>query len=281
MTATPYLRLIWKEYRAIRLFWLCLAGIFMFLQWVLAFTFSDSRNASADSSREFFIAIVAPVLFALGSAGTAFAIEKEDGTFEFLRASPVKPQHIVASKMLVTSLATIAMFLLLYRAAFLFAGAQSPHDQPLRQLSGILAVAAIEAIAWGTLFSILSERPLVAICKAVVFGSTITHVLAWSLSQSPRHYLNLDAYTSAIPGRLVIAAIVLGIDVVLGLRWLSGAFEWTQIRRTKTDRQTKACWVGIGAQSLLFQAEASKIDRASSTGRLIWQYWRQVWRAYS
>ena len=85
-------------------------------------------------------------------------MEREEGTFEFLRAAPITARQVLASKLAVTCLATLAMFIVLWPATLLFTYPKSPHA--LDGMLGLWLMAALEAIAWGTLFSLLTARPL-------------------------------------------------------------------------------------------------------------------------
>ena len=78
----------------------------------------------------------------------------------------------------------------------MFPDAQS---ELLRNMLGLWLIAALEAIVWGTLFSLITARPLLSICLAVTIGSTITHLLA---SHGQRHFgFELAAYARAVPLR--------------------------------------------------------------------------------
>ncbi len=55
MNFAPYVRLMWKEYRAIRLFWLCLVVLVIFIQWLTAVTIHVQ-----DAVPQFHLALLAP-----------------------------------------------------------------------------------------------------------------------------------------------------------------------------------------------------------------------------
>src|SRR5215471_12872692 len=99
---TAFWRLTWKEYRAIRLFWLSIVALAVFLSWLFVLT----QERATAVNLVFNFALGAPAFFAVGCAGAAFAGEKEEGTFEFLRASPVSSREILSSKLSLTVVAT-------------------------------------------------------------------------------------------------------------------------------------------------------------------------------
>ena len=214
MNATPYLRLVWKEYRAIRLFWLALVGLTFFIQCLI---FALGRG---NLTPGFGLAFGPPVLFALGAAGAAFAVEREEGSFDFLQAIPVNSKQLFISKITVSIIATLVMYAVLYPLTLLFTGGKVPDVNFVQTMLAICLTAALEAIAWGTFFSLICMRPLVAICLAMLAGSTVAHVLAWRQSPS-MGALDLSAYARAAPWRTFASLLVLAVDVVLGLRWLN------------------------------------------------------------
>src|SRR4029079_19463165 len=107
---TAFWRLTWKEYRAIRTFWLSIVGLVVLLSWVFVLT----QDRATAINLVFNFALGAPAFFAIGCAGAAFAGEKEEGTVEFLRASPASSGEVLASKLLLTAAATVAMYAVLW-----------------------------------------------------------------------------------------------------------------------------------------------------------------------
>ncbi len=277
MNFAPYLRLVWKEYRAIRLFWLCLVVLVIFIQWLMAVTIHVQGVVP-----QFHLALMAPALFALGCAGTAFAIEKEDGTFEFLRAIPISSQQLFISKLLLTVLASVAMYLVLWLAAMWITGHATPaldrmfpdaQSELLRNMLGLWLVAALEAIVWGTLFSLITARPLLSICLAVTIGSTITHLLA---SHGQRQFgFELAAYARAIPLRVLVALIVGAIDVYLGLNWLHGRHR----QKRATGQVSAIAAAPLTASSPCDIAHVHVVlatpERPTMLAHLTWQHLRQ------
>src|SRR5262245_12716267 len=198
MNATALWRLTWKEYRATRLFWLSLVGLVVLLQWLIV-TFSQDKATTLSLVYNF--ALGAPAFFAIGCAGAAFAAEKEEGTYEFLRVAPVTSGQVFISKLALVLVATIAMYAVLWPVALWFSGAKLPDADKLPGMLGLWLMAAVEAIAWGTLFSLLGIRPLLAVVLAIVAASTCAHVLSWNIRQSPNLGFEWASYLRAVPQR--------------------------------------------------------------------------------
>ena len=123
MNFTPYWHLAWKEYRAVRLFWMAIIGLTVVGYFVVT---SLAIEPPVRTAWIFNLALVAPVLFALGCTAAAFSGEQEEGTFEFLRAAPVSSRQVLASKLCLTAIGTVVMFILLWPVAQWFNRSQLP-----------------------------------------------------------------------------------------------------------------------------------------------------------
>ena len=124
MSSAPFVQLVWKEYRAARAFWLSLIVLVIAAQ---GLTFWLSDDAVYTVKMIYNIALAAPAFFALGCAGAAFAVEQEEGTFDFLQAAPVSSRQVFSSKLLLAAAATLVMFLLLWPLALAFTGGELPQ----------------------------------------------------------------------------------------------------------------------------------------------------------
>src|SRR5689334_4706416 len=176
MTRTLLMRLAWKEYRAIRAFWISLLGLVALAELGVA-TFGIPGMSRIDVV--YTIALAAPAFFALGCAGTAFSMEREEGTYEQLRAAPVEAWQLLVSKLGVAILATAAMFAVAWPIALVASSRTLPQTETLNGMVEMWLAAAVEAIAWGTFFSLLSARPLISVLLALFVSSTTAHVSSW------------------------------------------------------------------------------------------------------
>jgi hypothetical protein len=282
--ATPYLHLFWKEYRAARTFWLALVALVILAQLL---TLALSQEQKTTLAIIYGFALAAPVLFALGSAGAAFAIEKEEGTYDFLQAIPVTARQLVTGKLLLTVLATLAMYLLLWPIALAFTRGTLPEAPTLTGLLGLWLVAALEAIAWATFFSLLISRPLVAICLAVAAASTVAHVSAWRYWTPGTAFASSVPYAAAAVSRIFGALLVLAIDVYLGLRWLHARPRASARPKSPEAKLSAASPIGKLNRHLMALIEnrarilvpdaisPHRPDRGAMLGHLFWQHWRQ------
>ena len=71
-------------------------------------------------------------LFAVGSAGMAFAAEREEGTIDFLRSIPVTARQVLASKLAVSIAATLAFYSITYCITLYFTHGEVPPTRDMR-----------------------------------------------------------------------------------------------------------------------------------------------------
>ncbi len=266
---TLFGHLLWKEYRAIRAFWLALIVLAVGLASLVV---ALSTDAAWTNLFVYNLALAAPAFFALGCAGTAFALEKEDGTFEWLRASPVKSGQVFGSKLVLAIAATLAMYLVLWPLAWWWTGGQVPAAAQFRGMLGLWLTAALEAIAWGTLCSLLAARPLVAICLALFCTSTVTHLLGFSVAEGHVAAFEFSRYLTALPYRLAVVAMVAVADVYLGLRWLQ---DVALRRETPRPGRPRDRWP-VASETVAESREPARgtMRRRERTAMWIWLVWQ-------
>ncbi len=268
MNAVPLGHLLWKEYRAIRAFWLALIVLSVGLQYAAAELFQDPRLIVLN------VALATPVFFALGCIGTAFALEKEEGTYDWLRASPATDGQVFFAKLALCAFGAVTMYAVLWPGAMWLTSWRLPEGPQWHGMLALWPLAAVEAIAWGMFFSLRSERPLPAIILAMVVTSLVVHLAAMPHETTT---FSFGRYLSAVPLRLAIILPVLAIDVYLGLRWLQGEKVQVTPRRTKVMPDI-AQPVTRAAQRLDTTGHLHLRDRGMLLGHLLWQHGRQSWR---
>ena len=123
MTPAVVQRIVWKEYRTFRGFWISIAvltllvqGIAVFLDWWLGGIWNRVRETSPLS----FMALATTVFYMLGVGATIFSLEHEQSTYPQLRAWPAGFQEVWLGKLLFVLLSSVLLgaFLRLPRAAF-------------------------------------------------------------------------------------------------------------------------------------------------------------------
>ncbi len=278
---TGLARLIWKEYRSLRWFWLAIVVLVVLMDW-LVIRFGAPWSDTASMIYNF--ALGAPVMFAIGAAGASFAAEKEEGTYEFLRASPATASQILFGKWLVIALATIGMAAVLWPMSNWFLGGlRGSSPIVLNDSLTFWSLGALEVIAWGTLFSLLIARPLFAVTMGMVASAAAAHVLSLTTMENYRNVFEPQAYIHAAGLRTAVATLLLVIDAYLASRWLQRYVQKSRVEFTfKIHRAPGAAGaIPIQASSaferqiILAEAMLRRRSRLVMLGRLLWQHWRQ------
>ena len=195
-------------------------------------------------------------------------MEKEEGTFEFLRALPIPSIKIFLSKLALTIAATAGMFLVLWCITLFRISPEKLPQGQATEFVGFWLVAAVEIVAWGIFFSLITARPLLAVVLTFAAASLVTELL---VILSGHTAYDLAAYVNSGPLRLAIAAAVLCVDVYLGLRWLQN--------RPRIQKKSRA--FALPAKGAVAEAESIAEfrppvcrSRRAMLWRLLWQYGR-------
>ncbi len=218
-------RLLWKEYRMQRGFWLSMAALAVVGQ-VLGLCLMPRHYFSGDVAWLFGLALGIPAFYALGCGATLFAAEREDGTLEQLRVLAAPGWKVWCSKLGFGLASTAALFGMLTLLAFsfegIFAESRAPREMELK-ISVACVIAAIEFLAWGIFFSLLTKRPLNAACMGAVATLISIGVASWmgvETLHSNRVTGFSSPWTSANFVRLMLAVGVLLVDSWIALRWV-------------------------------------------------------------
>src|SRR5258708_12972413 len=137
MNLTADWDVVWKEYRGVGGFWLSMIGLVVLLEALVVFSSSEPAWTRL---MVYNLALAAPAFFALGCTGAAFAMEQEEGTFDFLRAAPVTPRQILWSKLGLATIATLSMFLVLWPSALLLSGCKFPESNEFHRILSLWLV---------------------------------------------------------------------------------------------------------------------------------------------
>lgn len=261
-------RLLWKQYRLQRAFWISIGLLGILLQLLGAIV----RYSTGEQLYWLFsVALGIPAFYALGCGATMFAGEHEALTFDFQHGLPVPAKRFFATNFFFGTMSTAALLVVMLISAVLFSSVPawishvSPAEMPEKMwptLLGLWGVSILELFAWSILFSLLLKRPLVAAMLGVGVASIAAQLASGYTGFS------IDPYVQAFPIRLTIAAAVLLLDVFLGFRWFRG---YTLFRRS--SRPATAVAIGFAPD------ETKKNFRFfHTTIRLAWQQLREsVW----
>ena len=201
MNATPFLRILWKEYRSQLAFWTSVLAAIAVIDLALAAYPWQTKDDRIQALFE--VAFVLAMFYPLGSAATLFATERENGTYDFLRALPVGPWSVFFGKAVFTLLSTITLFGFAWIIARIVAG-QLPEKAAYPTMWGASGAIAAEFWVWGILFSLLFKRTIVA----AVLGGTVGWLVLGLISLfggSLEHLLHPLANIGVVATSLVLA----------------------------------------------------------------------------
>jgi ABC-type transport system involved in multi-copper enzyme maturation permease subunit len=288
-TFTPAARrFAWKEYRMLRALWLSVAALAIV---ELLFSRLVVIDRVTLPQLLFASALFAAVLYAVGAASIVFSIEHDEETYNFLAGLPITSPPLFIGKLLVVTLSSLALAAAILLAGWAIGGSQWPSSDVAHGLLAACGVGIFEAIAWGTFFSILVKRPLVAALLALLVGTISVQWIVTATSNRQLAAGNILAYEDALPRRLAVVAALMCVNAMLAARWL----------RTSTSRRPSASdsirqnlltsAAGLTAEALTTPANSvsdafnrafpgiasavSRQERRARLFRLVWQTWRQ------
>ncbi|HJS07677.1 MAG TPA: hypothetical protein VJ809_08445, partial [Pirellulales bacterium] len=262
-------RFVWKEIRMLRGLWLAVLVLGGLIQWALVALSPPSADHAAIL---FTTALAAATLYAVGAAATIFSVEHEDETYDYLACLPATWGPIFIGKVSVSVASAMALACGLVVVGWLLAGREMPEESKAAVAAGLFGVAILEAVAWGTLFSLLIKRPLPAAIVTLVVGAAAVNLAVYLFA--PYANANLDAvtYSGAAAARLAIVAFVLALSMIVARRWLVtgaagrslGARAWAWSRRPTLRIAERA----------RRSHDRRQANGRSMLARLVWQSWR-------
>ncbi|MFM9964218.1 MAG: hypothetical protein ACKV2Q_23685 [Planctomycetaceae bacterium] len=260
-------RMAWKELMAARDFWLAVLGIVALLDGLAWLMFRDTQTRD---STIVVIAILLPLLHALGCGAISFAIEREDGTHDWLRRISAPADAVLAAKLAVSQLSIVTLTSLVLLTTLGLVGT----DLPLNGKPGfglLLAVTMTGVISLGA--SMLTRRVLPAVflafvaCAGVVaITSTLLAMTVWAIDHNHSRPLGAEGL---MPWWLLLGMSLLVIECWLAERWLNERPWWKKV------------WRGDAAKKLVSRRDVAWFEQSPSAGmrafgRLLWREWREA-----
>lgn len=217
MNALLFPRLVWKEYRVLRGYWLSLLVVGLLIDFFTVQFASDPRTTLLS------VPWIMAAFFALGAGATLFAIEREEQTIEFLRGLPASPSRLFIGKV---ASALGGMILLQMTLAIVAVVAVD-----VRQLWSMIAsydlltpstALFLQVLAWGVFFSLLVKRPLLAAVLAAL-ATLVSFALVQGFAEVVHQALPVGQRRSTRPSWLphaLMTGALFVVDGVLTRRWL-------------------------------------------------------------
>jgi ABC-type transport system involved in multi-copper enzyme maturation permease subunit len=256
MSAT--LRLVWKEYRVLRGFWIALA-LFGLMCDGLVFLLVENQQDRLPGL--FALVAVLPACFAVGAGATLFALEREEATRDLLRYLPLTSMRIFVGKVIVALGGVVTLTMVMLAAAlggvWLAFGNQAwtTFAERTTLIDAAQAVFAyfifvLPAMGWSVFFSLRTSRPLLAAVLGAVSalgGVAVVQFAAMALLDwSPQKPWAIPA------AHLAAIAVIFLVDMRVANTWLHGRRIVARMR--------------------------PEVVRSSPIGRLVWQELRRSYR---
>ncbi len=279
---TPtFWRFAWKELRMIRGLWLAVAILAFGIQVLERMLLVRSQGLTDTDLPAilFWTSLTAAILYTAGAAATTFSVEHEEETYDFLVRLPATWPALFAAKLLVTFVTAAFLAAVLLIPVWLMRGSSPLNASSLYAPFHVLGIGIVEALAWGTLFSLLIKRPLLAAIVTLVITTLATTMAVNFVSHDTMASLNVNAYAQAFAFRTGIAAIVLASSALVASRWLTvGARPLVSGQAQVRDRLAALLskldtWTRFYPRSAVHGASAK-----SMLARLLWQTWRESWK---
>lgn len=256
--STQTMRLLWKEYRALRTVWL------MSVAGVVLINLIAAIQGRMFQAHQFFgvfwaLAMVVPAGYAIGVTGMMFAGEREERSLDWLTALAPTSSLLYWVKLTFTlaSALVLQLFLVLIAVVFSFA---DPAFHPLQladpNLFGFTAVEAVllalfvllEVTAWGAFWSLQTSRPATAIFQTALTVIAWYFVMGISFDYARFHRISLNrgVLWSAFDSwgwfrTLCLAGAIFG-GWRLNHSWLTGyPWDWGFVAAWWAQRRLRPC----------------------------------------
>ena len=257
--------IFWKEYRQMRSFWLSLLLVAVMLQLII---FAMTEHGHPQDSMTG-MAVCFAALYALGCGATMFAMEHDNGTYDFLRALPTNGLSTFLSKVTFTLISAPLLFAATFGCAWFLSSLRGLTMEAQWVIASIWCLGALTLFAWATLFSLLMRHVVPAALLGGFAGCvTIPLVMwaAWAL-RAPFSTRETGADVAVILSLVIVAVSI--ANVWLGTRW----FREAAVTRSRVDdmaRRRDEFAKSFGAYEL--ETVASK---GTAFAHLLWLQWRQ------
>ena len=257
-------RMLWKELLAVRDFWLAVLGI------VIVFDVGAYFLFRVVETREIAIVVLGvlmPLLHSLGCGAIAFALEREDGTQDWLRRISAPAGAVFAAKLLISQASILSLTSLVLMGTQAVVG---PANRLTNDGCATLLMAASfnGVVSLGA--SLLTRRVLPAMFLAFVGVVAIDFpllVMGFGAANKGQPFWGFPL--AILPGWLLVGTVLLATEWRLADRWLNERRWWQRRWRDETLR-------AMPSRGPEFWFDWSSSPEKKTFGRLMWREWMEA-----
>ncbi|MGQ0637606.1 MAG: ABC transporter permease [Planctomycetaceae bacterium] len=266
-------RIVWKEYRAQRSFWLAVAGAGIGL---MLLTMGILDRAEDRATMIWGIAVSLGAFYALGSASVLFASEREEGTIELLRIMAARSSRVFIGKVgFCLASALLIVGLLVASAAGLtwYAAPSGQIYDPERARFAAWLTAGF--LVWGIFCSAIFRKVLTAVC----FAAALPFVLMVAGSILHESVFGRPGFNFGDLDQIGVGLLLIPLDAVMVSRMLAGRSLELHLPRMLplwTPARSGVRWLADAAENapawrrLFTRLLWLEFRQAASVGHLIW-----------
>ncbi len=257
-------RMLWKELLSVRDFWLAVLGIVIVFDVGAYFLFRvvETREIALVA-----LGVLMPLLHSLGCGAITFALEREDGTQDWLRRISAPAGAVFAAKLLVSqaSIVSLTSLILLGTQAVVAPANRLTNDGCATLL---MATTLNGVVSLGT--SLLTKRVLPAMFLAFVGVVAIDLPLLVSGFGAVNKGQPFWVFPLAIlPWWLLVGTALLATEWRLADRWLNERRWWPRRWRGETLR-------AMPSRGPEFWFDWSSSPEKKALGRCLWREWMEA-----
>jgi hypothetical protein len=208
----------------------------------------------------FYISLVLPVFYALGSVAVTFASEKEDRTWERLRILAASLGRLFLAKFSFSVVSTLLMAAVLVLLSWSMASGKTPDFRRGMIDPRTWMLTAGEFLVWGTFFSLLTRRVLNAVFLTPLFALSFAAVASfgddhlWTIRLGMMGFLSLvnislsrrwlknESFGFSLPGSISLrrkrSRLLNSVETASPLRRLLKRLNWQERRQA-----SRVCFV--------------------------------------
>ena len=220
-------RLMWKEYRSLRWFWLAIAVLVVLMDYLML-EFGGRANAAIIYN----FALGAPVMFAIGAAAPCLPPKKKKEPTNFSSHPPPPPGKSSSANGSSSRWRPLAWLSCFCRLADGFSATSAARGKWTSSIYAFSGTLPHWRSSPGALCFHCSPPAVIRCYARYACRSRRAHLLSWTELTSHHSVFEPEAYIHAAGLRAAVAILLLVVDAYLASRWLQRYLQKTRVEFT-------------------------------------------------